>query len=130
MWLPTPTSRTAMPEATVCLGCGALTTGPRNGRCRRCYRPKPTHPAYREAEYRRNRDQLIKEWVSHAGWYCPGLTEAAHPGHPVAPGDLDADHIVPVLRGGGHGKENLRVLCKGINRARRSQRSAEYNQLP
>ena len=54
-------------------------------------------------DYKRVRRQVLREERSCA--LCGGPAESV-------------DHIVPVSRGGGHERENLRALCKPCHHAR------------
>lgn len=65
--------------------------------------------------------QVVKDWVAEHGWICPGLAPDHRP-HPVAPGELTADHIVPVAAGGTNDRSNYRPLCRSEN----SRRGARY----
>ncbi len=107
------------PIARMCVGCGQAT---RHGsRCRSCatVHERLTHNrAYDSIAWRRLRGRLLAAHVGRHGWQCPGL-DGEHPPHPST--DLTIDHVVP-LRDGGEllDVENLRVLCRSANSARRS----------
>lgn len=63
---------------------------------------------------------IIARHVEAHGWWCPGAPELGHKPHPVKPGQLDCDDIVPVSRGGDRrDPQNKRVLCRSVNRGRR-----------
>lgn len=63
---------------------------------------------------------IIARHVAAHGWWCPGAPELNHKPHPVRPGQLDVDDIVPVSRGGDRlDPQNKRVLCSRVNRGRR-----------
>ena len=107
------------PIAKMCAGCGQAT---RHGlRCRDCatVHERLTHNvAYDSIAWRRLRGRLLAAHVGRHGWQCPGL-DGEHPPHPST--DLTIDHVVP-LRDGGEllDVENLRILCRRANSARRS----------
>jgi len=64
---------------------------------------------------------IIASHVEAHGWHCPGAPELGHRPHPVKPGQLDVDDIVPVSRGGHRlDPRNKRVLCRRVNRGRRA----------
>lgn len=73
-----------------CLVCGTPADGPR------CPAHQLRKPASRAPGYdRRHRaitEQTIARWVAQQGWICPGWRR---PEHPVAPGGLEGDHIIP-----------------------------------
>ena len=61
---------------------------------------------------------MIAQWVRLQGWVCPGIE--GQPAHGVGPGQLTADHIIPLSRGGTHDVTNMRALCQHCNSARGS----------
>lgn len=127
---PTPDHFEADPEpgrvrplARPCLDCSRLHTN--QTRCTH-HQSRVTarqSAAYSDPEYKRNRKLLISEHVARHGWVCPGAADLNHEAHPCT--DLTADHIVQVVHGGGHGMDNLRVLCASMNKARNSRASSD-----
>lgn len=64
---------------------------------------------------------IIAAHVEQHGWWCPGAPDLHHKPHPVKPGHLDVDDIVPVSKGGDRrDPRNKRVLCRSANRGRRA----------
>jgi hypothetical protein len=94
--------------------------------CPRCRRrhctcpPLPTRVRKSRPEdpaYRRLRDVLVKRHVEQFGWWCPGAPDLRHESHRVYALHLDVDHI-----NGDHSDhrpENLRILCRTVNRGRK-----------
>jgi len=99
--------------------------------CRRCRRRRCTCPPDQRPKrptrvrksrpddpvYRRLRDDLVRRHVAEYGWWCPGAPDLRHEPHRVHVGTLDVDHV-----NGDHGDhrpENLRVLCRTVNRGRK-----------
>ena len=98
--------------------CGWPTTNER--RCDRCGRPgfanrfrrTPDHPVRRTSAWRRLAKRTVEDWVARHGWTCPGWHREAHP---VRPGELAADHPVPLVLGGEPLPARPGVLCASCN---------------
>jgi hypothetical protein len=64
----------------------------------------------------------VEAWVAVHGWTCPGWHREPHP---VRPGELAADHPVPLVLGGDPLPARPGVLCasctarKGLSQRRR-----------
>ena len=56
--------------------------------------------------------RAIAAHVSVHGWHCPGWHR---PPHPVGPGELAADHPVPLVLGGEPLPARPGVLCASCN---------------
>lgn len=85
-----------------CTGCGTPTSYPR---CPRCTRANP--PARNDTgnkAYRRNREAALRR----DDYTCQTCGAPA----------TEADHILPVSKGGGHDLTNLRASCLPCNRRR------------
>lgn len=67
----------------------------------------------------RLRDRAVRDHVAEHGWACPGFNR---PPHPVRPGGLTGDHIVPrsVAPDRAHDPTNIAVLCGPCNSAKGS----------
>jgi len=77
-------------------------------------------------EERKLHASIIASWVERYGWTCPGLAAEGHRPHPVPPGHLDVDDIVPYSRGGDRrNPANKRVLCRRWNRSRGAQEAPQ-----
>jgi 5-methylcytosine-specific restriction endonuclease McrA len=51
------------------------------------------------------------------GRWCPGVPEIDHEPHRLSQRQyLTVDHIIPVVRGGTHQEDNLRVICNKANK--------------
>ncbi|MFF4316010.1 HNH endonuclease [Streptomyces sp. NPDC001507] len=110
-----------------CLNCGRLTSNP--SRCdthqkewmaarqreRDAKRGSASQRGY-DVTYRRVRAQVLRGWRNQNGEWCPGWGVSAH-----AAQDLTVDHIIPLVKGGTHHRENLRVLCRSCNSRRGSK---------
>ena len=98
--------------------CGWPTTNER--RCDRCGRPgfanhfgrTPDHPARRTSAWRRLAKRTVEAHVALHGWTCPGWHREPHP---VRPGELAADHPVPLVLGGEPLPARSGVLCASCN---------------
>lgn len=64
------------------------------------------------------RRRTIATWVAENGWMCPGWRDI--PAHPVAPGELVGDHIIPrKLRPDlAYEPTNYQALCGHCNRVK------------
>jgi 5-methylcytosine-specific restriction endonuclease McrA len=96
-----------------CTVCGRVSDGPR------CHRhPKPrgsSSPIHSDPRWTRLSRRMIARHVGQFGWVCPG-DGAEHPSHPVAPGQLTTDHVIPLEQGGApFDPANTRVMCKSWN---------------
>jgi 5-methylcytosine-specific restriction enzyme A len=62
----------------------------------------------------RLRDRIVRQHVAAHGWTCPGH---GRPPHPVEPGKLTGDHIVPrsVAPDRRLDPANVQVLCLSCN---------------
>ena len=60
----------------------------------------------------RSGQDTVEAHVAVHGWVCPGWHREAHP---VKPGDLAADHRVPLVLGGEPLPARPGVLCGGCN---------------
>ena len=102
-----------MRTAKLCVDCGKRTT---ETRCQSCRGPSP----YSNREYRKRRALLIADCRERIGiGRCPGILDIHDP-HPLIDGNvLTIDHVVPLKDGGTHDEENLRVVCRSWNSARR-----------
>lgn len=110
-----------------CLRCGRLTMNP--SRCdvhqtewlqarqrqRDAERGSASQRGY-DSKYRRIRAQVLKGWRAQHGDRCPGWQVPEH-----AATDLTVDHIVTLVEGGTHRRENLRILCRSCNSRRGSK---------
>jgi hypothetical protein len=65
---------------------------------------------------RKQNAALVHDWVTVHGWLCPG-DGPDHVAHYVAPGQLTADHLHPIILGGARVGGPMRVLCKSRNSA-------------
>ena len=72
----------------------------------------PDHPVRRTSAWRRLAKRTVEDWVARHGWNCPGWHR---PLHPVRPGELTADHPVPLVLGGEPLPARPGVLCSGCN---------------
>jgi hypothetical protein len=98
--------------------CGWPTTNER--RCDRCGRPgfanrfrrTPDHPVRRTSAWRRLAKRTVETYVAVHGWTCPGWHREPHP---VRPGELAADHPVPLVLGGEPLPARPDVLCASCN---------------
>lgn len=65
----------------------------------------------------RLRDRAVREHVRVHGWMCPGWKR---PPHPVGPGQLTGDHIIPraVAPELRLERSNVAVLCLACNSAK------------
>lgn len=83
--------------------------------------PRPEPKGQQSAEYQRSRASMLERYRSCA--WCGARRE------------LEVDHIVRVRDGGGHGFDNLRVLCKSCHLMRhradeRRRRTQETKRVP
>ncbi len=104
-----------------CLVCGTPSEG---SRCRvHQLRPQPrtTHRPY-DRLHNRLKKITVERWVARYGWVCPGYR---CPPHPVRPGGLEGEHIIPRSVRPDLARElgNYSVLCRVCN-ARQSDRIA------
>lgn len=63
------------------------------------------------SEYARNRRIVLKRDVGRPCGIC---------GKPIAHGDAEIDHIIPVARGGTHDLSNLQLAHRSCNRSKRA----------
>ena len=70
--------------------------------------PKGRRP-YDDAEYRRNR-KILRETQRYCSW-CQTRGSSNN--------KLQVDHIVPLVKGGGHEMSNLRILCSKCHQLRK-----------
>jgi Restriction endonuclease len=106
-----------------CLICSRLTANP--SRCdvhqreaereRGRQRGSSTARGY-GAAWRRLRAELIGKWVAEYGYVCPGWQRPSHTAR-----ELTLDHVIPLSKGGASHPDNLRVLCKSCNSAKRDR---------
>lgn len=106
-----------------CLICSVLTTNP--SRCdvhqreaereRAARRPSTTARGY-DRVYYALRKELLAKWIGTYGYVCPGWKRDTHTAK-----TLTLDHIIPLSKGGTNTRDNLRVLCKGCNSAKRDR---------
>lgn len=106
--------------ARVCLRCGQITTRPTpRGLCSDCQaayeQARPARAVYDDPRWRRLTGAVVRDWVRHRGWRCPGHGRPAHPAI-----DLTADHRIPLadLMAAGVNvwdRNNLGVLCRSCN---------------
>ena len=93
-------------------GCPRLTARTRceaHQRAKERQRGSPSRRGY-DAAYRRQRQAMLEAHVVVHGWNCPGYRREPHP---VSPGQLTADHVVPLTEGGRGGP--LAPLCLSCN---------------
>jgi hypothetical protein len=98
--------------------CGWQTTNER--RCDRCGRPgfanpirrTPDHPVRRTSAWRRLAKRTVEDWVAPQRLDLSGLAPRAAPG---APGELAADHLVPLVLGGEPLPAQPGGFCLGCN---------------
>ena len=98
--------------AKPCLVCG---TPSDDSRC-------PTHrtktrrqgPSPYTRLHKKLKDRAVAQWVRMYGWVCPGYRI---PAHPVQPGGLEGEHIIPrSLRPDlAYEPSNYAVLCRVCN---------------
>ena len=74
---------------------------------------------YGDPEYRRNRPVAWRR----AGGRCEQLTEGRRCG---SRDRCQVDHIIPVTQHGGHGLDNLRVLCHFHHASKTAQEGGGY----
>ena len=65
----------------------------------------------RDAQDRHDRADVVPHVARH-GWHCPGWHREPHP---VRPGELAADHPVPLVLGGATLPARPGVLCASCN---------------
>jgi len=106
-----------------CLDCGTLTSNPSRcdthqalwNRKRDQQRGSATARGYGSA-WQRTANRVLAQHRAVYGDWCPGWQCEAHPAR-----DLTVDHIVPRSRGGSDTRENLAVLCRSCNGAKRDR---------
>ena len=76
------------------------------------FRRTPDHPVRRTSAWRRLAKRTVESWVAVHGWTCPGWRREPHP---VRPGELAADHPVPLVLGGEPPPKRPGVLCASCN---------------
>ena len=116
-WLA-PASAPVGAASTTAGACGWPTTNER--RCDRCgrsgfanrFRRTPDHPVRRTSAWRRLAKRTVEAHVAVHGWHCPGWHRDPHP---VRPGELTADHPVPLVLGGEPLPARPGVLCPSCN---------------
>lgn len=106
--------------ARVCLACGQITSSPSSrGLCGECgaarEQARPARAVYDNPRWRKLSAGVIRAWVRHHGWRCPGWGREEHPSL-----DLTADHRVPLaqlMQAGANlwDPANLAVLCRSCN---------------
>jgi 5-methylcytosine-specific restriction endonuclease McrA len=75
------------------------------------FKPSTRRPkAYDSRASRRMRRQVVVDHIKRHGYVCPGWRRQPHPA-----GRFAADHIVPLIAGGGDTLANLRALCTSCN---------------
>jgi hypothetical protein len=66
----------------------------------------------RTSAWRRLAKRTVEAHVAGHGWHCPGWHREPHP---VRPGELAADHPVPLVLGGEPLPAQPGVLCASCN---------------
>ena len=101
--------------------CGCGERLPRGAPCPACEgrRNAARKATYHSPAWRRLSAQILRSHRLQYGDVCPG--DEYHDEHPCR--DLTVDHIKPLSQGGDLlDRENLRVLCRRENSARRKTR--------
>jgi 5-methylcytosine-specific restriction enzyme A len=88
-----------------CLTCGVLIVSG-NSHC-------PAHAKTTARGYGSAWQKKAKAFIANHPWCCRC--------HAIK--DLTVDHIVPKAKGGSDGYDNLRVLCRSCNSAKRDRRT-------
>ena len=96
-----------------CTVCGRLSSA---SRCSLHPKPRGVGSAvHSDPRWTRLSRRMIARHVGQYGWVCPGDGDE-HPSHPVAPGQLTTDHVLPIEQGGApFDPANTRILCKSWN---------------
>jgi hypothetical protein len=81
-------------------------------RCGGARSATPDHPVRRTAAWRQLAKRTAEAHVALHGWTCPGWHREPHP---VRPGELAADHLVPLVLGGEPLPARPGVLCASCN---------------
>lgn len=97
-----------------CLICGALSADSRCGIHRTRRAGPSSHARGLDRTHERLTRQTIEAHVATYGWVCPGY---GVPAHPVAPGGLTGDHVLPRSTHPElvHEPSNYAVLCRPCN---------------
>lgn len=108
--------RRSWPPRTPCVDCGRPSSGTR---CMACYQrskppPRERRPDLDDRAEKARRRRAVQEWVSVAGWNCPGFGD--RPPHPAT--DLCADHATEVALGGPAQPSGFGILCRSCNSAK------------
>ena len=98
--------------AKPCLVCGTPSDDSRCPTHRK--RPTRTGPSPYNRLHGRLKRQTVERWVRMYGWICPGYRI---PAHPVPPGGLEGEHIIPrsVRPDLAYDPSNYSVLCHVCN---------------
>lgn len=96
-----------------CLVCGVPSDGSRCPAHQIRPQERETYRPYTRLHYKL-KAITVQRWVARYGWVCPGYKR---PAHPVRPGGLEGEHIIPrSLRPDlMYELSNYSVLCRSCN---------------
>ena len=99
--------------AKPCLVCGTPSDDSRCPAHRKQQKRREGPSPYNRLHYKIKK-QTVERWVRIHGWVCPGYQI---PAHPVQPGGLDGEHIIPrsIRPDLAYEPSNYGVLCQACN---------------